>query len=403
MANITANLVDWWVDKLNKLHLVPTNAATMLRDIASKQLSDGNFTPRPLTADNFTDAELDAIHRLAYARDGKTAKTITPVSYFNVADQAGQNFEYGSTRLGLGKYLSPLRVISTTLGQAGVEPKGEDNIVRDTYDFNTNKFKYYDLGNGKAFILGERNDDGTPKEFDSEMFSDPELLAKYMKQYPRLFYTAGRDNAYSRMRDNMSGFGHKDIDPDSQKIKTSISLNDIEKRLGDRLGTFDVTKPISKNEFIWKSIGAGALTGAPIGAALGAVSGAILMLDKKRRKKWFKTMLTHIALGSAIAAALGGSVGGVASSKAWNRFEKKSAASGNPKGNGRGRSDRIRSALITALAYAAPLAALAAVGSYAKKKMNVIEEKLTQPMDITNTNAAVPMTDDEFDDFVSGE
>ena len=91
-----------------------------------------------------------------------------------------------------------------------------------------------------------------------------------------------------------------------------------------------------------------------------ALSGAILMLDKKRRKKWAKTMATRILAGAAIASALGAAGGGLVSNRMYGQFDKQGSASKGRKS----RKERIKSAIISALSYAVPAVAVAGAGAY---------------------------------------
>ena len=64
LRHVAANAIDWYLNKVNEAHLLPVNLATLIRDISAKQVGGKGFRPRPLTAANFTDRELDAIFRL---------------------------------------------------------------------------------------------------------------------------------------------------------------------------------------------------------------------------------------------------------------------------------------------------------------------------------------------------
>lgn len=330
-----ANAVDWYVNKLNKLGLIPVNMATILRDVSAKQIGGSGFRPRPLTADNFTNAQLDAIHTMAF--DKNTGK-YHQVSY----DEYGDKFDYGSPVAEMGRYMSPVGQVATTLGRIAPSESNGKTVFKDTYDFNT---------------------DDVNVLWDDEVgaLRTPEGLFKNEKEYfEHLHKLEGEDLPYSSIRRKVGLLGHRDGDPDSDKIHTSISVDDIKSRLGDGLGKHDITKPMSKAEFVLRSMGSGAAMGAPVGAALGALSGAILMLDKKRRKKWAKTMATRILAGAAIASALGAAGGGLVSNRMYEQFDKQGSAS---KG-GKSRKERIKSAIISALSYAVPAVAVAGAGAY---------------------------------------
>lgn len=349
MANHVANALDWYLNKLNTWHLIPANAATLLRDISAKQLGDNNFTPRPLTAENFTDAELDAMWRLA--GDGKD-KSVRGLDYDPVSHKGGY---YGARKEGLGEYFSPLRNVSTTLGQFNVR----NGKIVDTYDFNHDE------------VTVKKNDDGTVTDmFGNEWPSED--------AYKKSFSPAdGGGSAYARFRGNAIRLGHSDTDPDNQKIKAEIPLSDIRDRLGDRAGKLDIMKRMGKGEFVTKSTLAGAITGVPIGAVLGAMRGAMMLIDKNNRKRWARTMIKNILGGAALTAAVSGLGGGIASSGMWNRFEKKSEEV--PKYQMRKRKNS--GALLSTIATIIPLIALAGSVVAAKKKWNNITGGLLKDVD----------------------
>ena len=355
MANLVANSLDWYINKLNTMHLMPVNAATLLRDISAKQFGDNNFTPRPLTMDNFTNAELDALYQLAQNPETGKYSHITDDSYDRVTNKSGNKW-YGEGNLDLGKYFSPLRSVSTTLGQATVSGNGDNKSIKDKYDFNTGftgGIKLFDMGNGEVAWRGQ----------DGELYkgTQDDFLNFGLK------WSRKNDGLYGRLRQHAAELGHADRDPDSQKIRTDIRIKDIKDRLGGGLYTHDVHKPMSKGRFILNGIGVGALTGAPIGAVLGAISGAIRLIDKNKRKNWLKTMLTHVLGGAAIAGAVGATGSGLAHGYVFNRFEKNSSAKkyvsdevDRPKPE-----NGTRSKLIKVLSYLVPAAALAGAGVYA--------------------------------------
>lgn len=360
MSNVTANAVDWFVNELNKAHLIPVNAATLIRDVAAKQLGGSDFTPRPLTMDNFTNAELDAMYRLSVGDDGKSYRPITGNIYDTLAKKIGW---YGDGDQKALQYLSPLRSLSTTLGQAGMSLEGGKHYVTDLYDFNKWNLRLIDRGDGK-FAREE----------------DPYGLVKTIEEWKDYVRKEGamRKGLYHRLRSNAMEFGHNSGDPDHQKIKTKVSIEDIKKRLGDRLGKYDITGIPSKSSVVMKSMAAGAVSGVPIGAALGAMSGAIRLLDKSKRKKWVKTMLTHILAGAAIGGAVGGGAGGIGANSIFSKFEKRSA-------DGRERAARKRRLkyLIGALAYSLPLMVLAGTATPAGVGVKRVVDKMSRDVDDT--------------------
>lgn len=375
MSNIAANAIDWYINKLNTLHLIPANAAALLRDVSAKQLSDGGFTPRPLNEDNFTNAELDALYRLS--TDPNTGKhgPIGHGSYSRViGDVHSDAGSYVDEKKSFGKHLSPIGVVSTTLGQVGLEGSQEDPVLSDVYDFNKTK-------------ISTRKDEYGNIATPYGTFKDEnDFIEDFNKDYP------GKELGYSKIRNNMAELGHTDSDPVSQKIVTRININRIKSRLGNRLGTYDINAPMSKKDFLMKSVGAGALTGAPLGAATGSLVSAILMASKKLRKKWYLHGIIPPFAGALIGAALGGAGSGYAAHKAWNAMEKSSSGTGSPrKQDGdkvkpkrvskaeENKKQRRIAALVASLAY--PLAATAALGvaGYAGYKCKGLRDKLTRP------------------------
>ena len=350
MSNVTANAIDWYVNKLNEMHVIPANMATLFRDISAKQLGDVNFEPRPLTAKNFTDAELDAMHRLSYNPQTKKYDPITGQSY---EGKKGKGyFGYGSRTEGAAEYLSPLRGVSTTLGMAGVstdKKTGKTHIV-DTYDFNVDETSYVKDPEGDGIIGADGN------------------RYKNVEEYKKAIGNSGDEKTlYGRVRRNAGKFGHSSKDPDKNKIKASISIDDIKARLGDRLGTFDISKGDSKGKFVAKTALGGGMMAAPIGAGLGALSGAIQLLNNKKRKRWLRTMLSHIAVGSLISAAVGAAGGGYAAHRVYDALDgksgdgltKKSSVQRRQNEEDRKKKKRERlERLINILSYGAPLAVI---------------------------------------------
>ena len=265
LRHVAANAIDWYLNKVNEAHLLPVNLATLIRDISAKQVSGKGFRPRPLTAANFTDRELDAILRLV-----SKAKKGRVVDYKTYSDDL--KLPKTIERQNLSKYLAPFNAIRTTLGQFSVHgPKGDERL-KDTYDFNrTVKWKILDHGDG-TFSFRNLNWDGR--------------IERLPKRILESILSRRRDGAYGLIRQNAANFGHLDDDPDNEKIKVDIPLSEIKKRLGGKEGKLDITTPMTDDEFRWRSAGAGMSLGAPIGAALGLMSGGIKLLGKKARKRW---------------------------------------------------------------------------------------------------------------------
>lgn len=372
MGNAVANAIDWYVDKLNRMHLVPANAAAMIRDISSKQLADSSFTPRPLTIDNFTDAELDAVHRLAF--DGTKYVPITSKRYADLIDvnkDINGNKVYASdTGRTLGEYLSPARIVGTTIGQAAVTSEGEDHVLRDVYDTDKVNLRKQDgIGSGDKFEISRGNE--RVGGLDRQDLDN--VVSKNKKTF---------DTPYGRIRFKAGILGHKGTDPDSSKIRTELSMNAIKKRLGDRLGKYGIELPASKKDVVMRTAGAGALTAAPIGAALGALSGAMLLIDKDKRKRWLKTMLTHVLGGAALAATAGGLGGGLAASDIFGRFQKKADDDRGNDGK-KSRKRKISPAILKALAYALPVAAIAGMGGAAASGYGKLKKEFLDKNDVS--------------------
>lgn len=377
MSKAVANAIDWYLNKMNTLHLVPANAATLIRDLSAKNIGGRGFIPRPLTIDNFTDAELDAIHRASFNAESGKYHDITEDSYDNVVkDKNGLGvFLYGNRRSpdGLLKYLSPLRMVSTTLGQAQVRKDKDsgDYVLRDTYDFNKDETGYRVEPDGSITDQAMNN----YKNLE-------EFKAKHSKPAETTFYGSLRRNA--------GILGHNDEDPEEEKIHASISMKDIRERLGDKLGKTDIQSVPSRKKLILNSSVAGSLAGAPIGGALGALSGAILLLDKERRKNWFRTILSNVIGGAAIGAAVGGVGGGMASNYLHDRFQKKSEA--KPE---RENKKNKMSKLITAMAYLAPLCLLGHSAAYSYGKARNLLDTMSRAD--SSTRASTRFVEDSPD------
>ena len=371
-----ANIIDWYLNKLNTMRLLPTNAATVLRDMSAKQIGGLDFKPRPLTIDNFTNPELDSILRLS----NNGTSSITNDSYEKlkgfvmgkVKNHLGsEETQYDHTGLSLGQYLSPARVISTTLGRAVVkkDDNGPGYHLKDVYDADMYlpDLQEVDKGYGKEYHLKGTKDGG---------FLRDKALERILQNRRET-----RNTTYGRMRGALGQYGHKTEDPESSKIKTFLSIDEIKKRLGNSAGTYDIHKPMSRDEFAMKTTGAGALTGAPIGAVLGAMSGAMMLISPKKRKKWLRTMLLHTLVGAGLTAGLGALGGNLFAKKVYDKFEKNSSDKASIKSNKKKeernkRLDRIASAL----SYSFPLLALAGIAGYgASKGNNIIHSILDRP------------------------
>lgn len=374
MSHIVANAIDWYVDKLNKAHFLPTNLATLIRDISAKQIGGRGFTPRPMTEDSFTDDELESVYRLAKDPKGGFRKHI---SYDTYKDVGGSNV-IGNGRL--FRYLAPLKTVQTTIGQATLNGEGDDTVLTDTYDFNRReeKQKVFDHGDG---TLSFRN-----KNYGNKIERYPRGIVSSILIGKRL-----RGGTYGHIRHNAARLGHISEDPDADKIKIRLSMNEIEKRLRARL----------ENRFAWNIGGTGAAVGAPIGAVLGAISGAVMLLDKSKRKRWLKTMLTHVLGGAAAAAAVGG-LGGWALARDVNKrfntassfVESEKKASEEDRGQKKNKKNKKArpSILIPAMAYSLPLAALAGVGAYGMKSLkDWAELMMRRPGDLNSQGRDSPV------------
>ena len=300
--------------------------------------------------DNFSNAELDALYRLAMVK-GKPSH-ITADSYSDL----NRNVTYGDEKATIGEYLSPLRSVGTTIGQATVR----DGVIKDIYDFNTRKKQVTRYPDGQ-FLDEYGVPTGTYNEKD---YKDAIFGSDDKKFKP--------ESTYQGMRHNLLALGHTSSDPDNQKIRTEIKIQDIKDKLGKKLGKYDIYKNITRRDFIKQIVMAGMATGAPIGLLLGTTSGLIKLIDKKNRKKWIKTLLVHSLGGAAIGAAVGGIGGGFAGGKMHDKMnkglEKKSMSRDGVNGDNnhedyilktkKNRVEKIKSAIINTLAYTAPLAML---------------------------------------------
>lgn len=361
MRQHAANAIDWYINKLNTLHLVPVNLATMLRDISAKQIGGAGFAPRPLTADNFTDSELDAINRLAdKAIDGKR------VAYKTYYKDLGMHMRIAGKQL--ARYLSPLNTVRTTLGQFAVVPSDRGQSIKDTYDFNQEQIHRV-LDNLDGTFSYRRRDNGK--------------VEKLPKSEIEKLFSRAKDGAYGALRQNAANFGHTDKDPDSEKIKVDIPRSEIDRRLGESKGKHDIFAVPDPKDFTWRSAGAGALTGAPIGASLGMLSGLISLINQKNRKKWLSKIILRTLGGAAIGAALGGAGAGLMANAAVNKFNsnemnEKDAEQADPntaKLDERSRKTFKRK-MVEALSYAIPVAALAGFGIYGASRLNGLRNRL---------------------------
>ena len=359
MGNYAANAIDWYVNKLNTMGLLPVNLATLVRDISAKQLGGPGFTPRPLTADNFTDSELDAMNTLAgKAIDGKR------VAYKTYYKDLGLHMRIAGKPL--ERYLSPINTIRTTLGQFAVSPSYSGGRIKDTYDFNQEGvYKLLDHLDGTFSY--KRKEDGK--------------IVRVPKSEIEKIISRAKDGAYGIIRQNAANFGHTDKDDDSEKIKVDIPISDIHKRLGDNIGKHDIFNVPDSSQFTWRSAGAGALTMAPIGAAVGTLSWLISMIDKKNRKKWARKLLTRALGGAAIGSLLGGVGAGLLARSALNRFNsnEKSASEELETRKERAEKRKFRSKVIEALSYSIPMIALAGAGIYGVSRLNQFRNRLLDP------------------------
>ena len=359
-----ANAIDWYVNKLNEIHLLPVNLATLVRDISAKQIGGEGFQPRPLTAANFTDPELDAINSLASkAVNGKSVK------YRTYNRDLGMHMTIG--KKSLDRYLSPLNTIRTTLGQFAVQPSESGGSIRDTYDFNREEgWKVLDHGDGTFSY--KRRDNGR--------------IVRVPKDEIEKILSRADDGAYGIIRQNAANFGHTDQDNDAEKIKVDIPLSDIRKRLGKNIGKYDLYKIPDKGEFAWRMAGAGALTGAPLGAAVGTISWLISLLNKKNRKKWARNLLYRTLGGAAIGSLIGGAGAGLLTNTAMNHFnsnpmnEKRSSHEDAPEDIDKKKdSGKFRQKVINALSYTIPVLALAGAGVYGASRLSQFRDRLLNP------------------------
>lgn len=359
-----ANAIDWYINKVNEAHLLPVNLATLIRDISAKQIGGEGFTPRPLTVKNFTDPELDAFSRLVEKANG--GKVVDYKTYYK---DLGMPQRIAGKQL--SNYLSPLNTIRTTLGQFTVKGQDGEKHISDTYDFNREgKWRIFDHGDG-TFSFRNWNYDGN--------------IERHPKRVVESILSRRRDGAYGLIRQNAANFGHTDDDPDEEKIKAVIPISDIKKRLGSNEGKYDIKAPVTDDEFNWKSMGAGVVSGAPVGAAAGLLSGLIKLLSKKARKKWMRTLLTNVLGGTAIGAITGGLGARLLAGKAIEKFNSNpmNEKTGSSTENGMVPKKKRRSGftenMINALSYAIPLAAMAGTGAYCALRLFRLRDKLLNP------------------------
>lgn len=374
MSDILANGVDWWVNLLNKRHILPTNMATLIRDISAKQLGSKSFTPRPLTAANFTDPELYAILQGTKTDTGYTH--LTDDRYDIGHGQHGAGFNYGAQGLTLGEYLSPRRSVSTTLGNAAVRRDSSGkHVLYDTYDFNVGDKKLIVDSANNRFI----GSDGIQRPMSE--------LDEYMRA------DAGRANtSYGRLRNNAARLGHTSRDPDNTKIKTHIVLEDIDRRLRGKW--FNTDAPVSKGSFVKNMVLAGGLTGAPLGALLGVSAGALSLTSAARRKRWGRILATYGLIGAGLGGVLGSVAGGASGAALFNRFEKKGSAGQPVVQPGSQRRKKRRSLLASALPAIVPTAVLGAGALYAglkaKRLATGMYDTLFSDVDWRNETRVVP-------------
>ena len=273
--------------------------------------------------------------------------------------------------------------MSTTLGRAIVrkDDKNNDFVLTDTYDSDPYLGDLVevekDFGGKKKKVLYPEGEDSNGWNFVREDELEPILKDRIEQR---------NNTTYGRLRGALGQYGHTSKDKKSSKINTRISMNDIKKRLGDKLGKYDLHAPMSKNDFMWRIAGAGALTGAPIGAALGAISGAMMLISPKRRKRWLKTMLIHVLSGAGIAAGIGALGGGIAARNVYNRFEKKSESKDKKGGKKKKavRKSKLLDNLAMSLSYSTPVLALAGLAGYGALGTRELFRKL---LDRPYTNA----------------
>lgn len=370
MANLAANGVDWFINLLNRGGILPANAATLARSISAKQLGDSNFRPRPLTIDNFTDAELDAIYRLSHRSDGTPLSSVTTPTYTpHFPSGTGAAKAHGYDKGGILDYTSPLRVVSTTLGQFGIRDSADPSkaTVYDTYDFNRFPVAFLDKGDGAYYRYGQK-------------FNNMDEVKAYLRDQNHR-----ADGAYGRMRVNALRLAHTDADDDASKIKASIRLSDIKKRLGDRLGTYDINRSMGRGDLIRRGIAAGGLTGAAAGAALGLTGGVLSLASKKRRRRWIRSLLCPTLVTAGLTGLAGAAIGGLGSDKLYRHFVRKEAAGDD---NPAARKKRRRSMLsrsmdyiIPAAAVGLPLTAALGLGAYGTAKVKGVYDKLVAKYD----------------------
>ena len=375
MRKHVADAIDWYLNKMNQLHFLPVNLATMVRDISAKQIGGPGFRPRPLTAENFTDAELDAIKALA---DKAKGNAVNYYSYIRLGNRS-----LGSRKVGGGdirSYLSPLNVIRTTFGAFNTNKGGDgQKTVHDIYDFNQNEVR-------KVFD----NKDGT---ISFRLPGEKNIRTMRVDDFAKTVSRRKR-GAYETIRQNAANFGHTDKDPDSEKITVDIPMSDIEKRLGDRAGKYDITAKPTESEFKRMAAGSGAMTGAPVGAVLGALSGAMLLINKKRRKKWLRTMLTSILAGSAIGALTGGVGGWAIANSTVNNFNSNPYNDANVK-SGEARANKkkapFRQKVFDAVLNAIPIVAVAGAGVYGLNALRRFRDRMLDPSQSIYTMRDTPV------------
>lgn len=288
--DMPANAIDWYLNKLNTTGILPVNVAAYLRSVNAKQLGSSDFVPREMTGRNFTDAEADALLKLTSDPKGGYHH-LDDLSYNLRAKPMGH---YGDEDRKINEYFSPVRSISTSIGRASVDEKG---VLHDTYDFNKHDVEFFDNGDGTVYIEGTL----VPKDKIKDYFAQSNGV--------RAQHGGDRD-FYPTMRNRASRYAHNSSDPDKNKIKFNVSLDDLKRRLGDRLGKFDIYKAPSIEDLVNRGTLAGGITGAGLGALLGlAGGGASLLLSRNRRRKWIRTLALGGLLGAGAVGAAGALTG----------------------------------------------------------------------------------------------
>lgn len=324
-SNLLANIIDAYVNALNKTGVIPANLATLARSINAKQLGTSTFRPRPVTESNFTKPELDAILRLSDNGNGGYG-TISEKSYQKFYDNYGVRAR-DDVKLDKQKPIierfSPVGVIRSTIGRAVVSPDGGDHVLRDTYDFNTELVNVLENPDGTFGLGGQSKDDAI------------KLVRKKISKA----LENSDEKKYMKIRTLAHSYAHNDKDPDEGKVKVELSLDKIRKMLGDRAGTYDVKKIPDPKMLVRRAMLGGGLTGAGLGALLGLAGGGIAIpMMRNKKKRWWKALL----YGSLLGAGALGAAGAAGGYSLANELIKKTASSKNVKtNNGKGRKSRL--------------------------------------------------------------